>query len=58
MMFVVLVQTPHTMRVEVFGPFPTKEVANHFVATLEAMDYQRGDHLYTVNRIRSSTEVL
>jgi len=46
------------MRVEVFGPFPTKEVANHFVATLEAMDYQRGDHLYTVNRIRSSTEVL
>ncbi len=58
MMFVVLVQTPHSTRVEVFGPFPTADVAQDFVVALEHLDYQRGDHTYTVSRIRSSTEVL
>jgi hypothetical protein len=58
MKFVVLVQTLHGSRIEVFGPFEDKDAAQKFVAALEAQDYQRGDHVYTVSRLRNTDEVL
>lgn len=58
MSFVAIVNTPHSSQVDVFGPFESRELAQAFVDRLADCDYQRGDHIYSVERVAAPTEVL